>query len=387
MVHLAMHLATEAKLAGPVQFRWMYPIERFLRKLKCYVRNKNHPEGCMAEGYIVEESIIFCSRYLHGVHNPFDKLERNGDRDSIGSGKKVSVFNQNGYPLTMDKNRSLEDLERTQAHIYILNNCEEVQPFIREYETSSKNEDFAEWFKNHASQLCTNKDVQSRAELLSLARGPLYGVDRFNGYVINGFRFHTQKHETRKAKQNSGILLKGLMGSKVVDYYGVLTEIIELQYLGGNRVVMFKCEWWDVENIDRGVKVDKYGFVSVNTSRKLVTNEPFVLASQVEQVFYAQDGSNPNWIVVLKGQSQSSFDHFSEDSVDEQSYEQEEAFQQEKSATNYPIHNLVQGNELDDWEENDEAHDDSDDNSSHSENSADEGQSSGESEDNDDFLL
>ncbi|CAI0389395.1 unnamed protein product [Linum tenue] len=177
------------------------------------------------------------------------------------------------------------------------------------------------------------------------------------------------------------------MGSKVVDYYGVLTEIIELQYLGGNRVVMFKCEWWDVENIDRGVKVDKYGFVSVNTSRKLVTNEPFVLASQVEQVFYAQDGSNPNWIVVLKGQSQSSFDHFSEDSVDEQSYEQEEAFQQEKSATNYPIHNLVQGNELDDWEENDEAHDDSDDNSNHSENSADEGQSSGESEDNDDFLL
>ena len=30
MVHLAVHLAQEALLAGPVQYRWMYPIERFL---------------------------------------------------------------------------------------------------------------------------------------------------------------------------------------------------------------------------------------------------------------------------------------------------------------------------------------------------------------------
>ncbi|GLU11621.1 hypothetical protein SLE2022_283550 [Rubroshorea leprosula] len=29
MVHLAIHLANEAKLGGPVNFRWMYPIERY----------------------------------------------------------------------------------------------------------------------------------------------------------------------------------------------------------------------------------------------------------------------------------------------------------------------------------------------------------------------
>ena len=28
MVHLVMHLASEAKLAGPVHYHWMYPIER-----------------------------------------------------------------------------------------------------------------------------------------------------------------------------------------------------------------------------------------------------------------------------------------------------------------------------------------------------------------------
>ena len=30
MVHLAIHLPREAKLGGPVQYRWMYPIERYV---------------------------------------------------------------------------------------------------------------------------------------------------------------------------------------------------------------------------------------------------------------------------------------------------------------------------------------------------------------------
>ena len=30
MVHLSIHLPDEAKFAGPIQYRWMYPIERYL---------------------------------------------------------------------------------------------------------------------------------------------------------------------------------------------------------------------------------------------------------------------------------------------------------------------------------------------------------------------
>ncbi|KAM3320213.1 hypothetical protein P3S67_007413 [Capsicum chacoense] len=44
MVHLEIHLANKAKLGGPVQFRWMYFIEIFLRTLKGYVRNKSVQE-------------------------------------------------------------------------------------------------------------------------------------------------------------------------------------------------------------------------------------------------------------------------------------------------------------------------------------------------------
>lgn len=33
MVHLAIHLPREVKLGGPVHYRWMYPIERYVKVL------------------------------------------------------------------------------------------------------------------------------------------------------------------------------------------------------------------------------------------------------------------------------------------------------------------------------------------------------------------
>ena len=60
MMHLPVHLAKEAKLGGPLCYRWMYPIERYLRMLKGYVRNKAHSEGSIADRYI-SECMIFCT--------------------------------------------------------------------------------------------------------------------------------------------------------------------------------------------------------------------------------------------------------------------------------------------------------------------------------------
>jgi len=48
MVHLVVHLVEDAKLGGPVQYRWMYPIEKYLGKLKSYVRNKAQAKGSIA---------------------------------------------------------------------------------------------------------------------------------------------------------------------------------------------------------------------------------------------------------------------------------------------------------------------------------------------------
>ncbi|KAK1373571.1 hypothetical protein POM88_029764 [Heracleum sosnowskyi] len=65
MIHLLVHLCKEIELGGPAHLRCMWPIERYLCKLKSYVRNNSKPEGSIAEGYLAEECLTFCSRFLN----------------------------------------------------------------------------------------------------------------------------------------------------------------------------------------------------------------------------------------------------------------------------------------------------------------------------------
>ena len=67
MIHLTVHIVKEVRLCGPVYFRWMYPFEKFMKVLKGYVWNHNHPKGCIVECYIAEEAIKFCTKYLSNV--------------------------------------------------------------------------------------------------------------------------------------------------------------------------------------------------------------------------------------------------------------------------------------------------------------------------------
>ncbi|KAL6289116.1 hypothetical protein ACE6H2_006626 [Prunus campanulata] len=67
MVHLVVHLVREVRLCGPVYFRWMYPFERYMKVLKGYVQNRTHPEGCIAERYIAEEAVEFCTEHLSDI--------------------------------------------------------------------------------------------------------------------------------------------------------------------------------------------------------------------------------------------------------------------------------------------------------------------------------
>lgn len=79
MVHLAVHLPDEALLRGPVQYGWMYPIERPMGTLKGYVRNRARPKGSIAEAYIANEALTFCSRYMEDVVTRFNRDDDKGE--------------------------------------------------------------------------------------------------------------------------------------------------------------------------------------------------------------------------------------------------------------------------------------------------------------------
>ena len=163
MVHLMVHLPHEAKLAGPVRYRWMYPFERyiliisfiiiiillcnimcafkhiylfeiFIRRhlgtLKRYVRNKARPEGSIAEVYTVNEALTFCSMYLIGIETRFNRDERNEDRFERRVQGCLSIFSQQARLLGSQQHLQCSKEDLAKAHWYIMNNCPELRPYL-----------------------------------------------------------------------------------------------------------------------------------------------------------------------------------------------------------------------------------------------------------------
>ncbi|MCL7031177.1 hypothetical protein MKW94_016404 [Papaver nudicaule] len=115
MVHLLIHLASEARIGGPVQYRWMYPIERYLYTLKKFVRNKTYPEGSIAEGYLADECVTFLARWLKDVESRTNRPLRYVDDTPIGNPVR--------FPLSVEQEKKLHD--------YILFNDSDVDTYIQ----------------------------------------------------------------------------------------------------------------------------------------------------------------------------------------------------------------------------------------------------------------
>ena len=135
-----------------------------------------------------------------------------------------------------------------------------------------------------------------------MANGPQVTIARLSGCTINGHRFHTNDRATRRKSQNSGVVVEAEHKGKMIDFYGVVTDILELKYAARCVVLIFKCDWWDIGS-KRGINIDEFGFVSVNVSRRWYRDQPFVLATQVQQVFYVNDLKlGKDWRVVQRTQ-------------------------------------------------------------------------------------
>ena len=86
-------------------------------------------------------------------------------------------------------------------------------------------------------------DVDEREKLLEkviwLAWYPDNELKQFKRYILNGLKFRTKDYEANRKTQNSGVSV-AIEGG--ITYYGVLTDIIELNYSKKLQYVLFKCE-------------------------------------------------------------------------------------------------------------------------------------------------
>ena len=85
-------------------------------------------------------------------------------------------------------------------------------------------------------------------ELYSLASGLDRRVSLCHSCVVNGIRFHTKDRDDQHTTQNSGVLVSGDHYEDMIDFYGVLLNVVMLDYIFNNQVVLFKCEWFDIDH-------------------------------------------------------------------------------------------------------------------------------------------
>jgi len=306
MVHLVVHLVREIRLCGPIYLRWMYPVERYMKILKGYVKNLYRPEASIVQKYIAEESIEFCSDYL-------GKAKPVGLPESRHAGRYDGVRTHGVHVRSMGREEVLK------AHFYILNNVDEVQPYLEHHKKILKdnnprmterlllkehNKTFMKWFQE---QIVGDNTVSDT--LKWLARGPNFDIVCSTGFDINNYSFYVKSLDDKSTVQNSGVMLfaNAMHFSKVNDknpilastpYYGVIDEIWEVDY-NKFTVPVFKCQWVNRNAIQK----DEMGFTLVDLNRLAYTDEPFIMASQAIQVFYVKDPSNEQLSVVLQGKS------------------------------------------------------------------------------------
>ena len=106
-----------------------------------------------------------------------------------------------------------------------------------------------------------------------LAKGPNFNVNKYSGYAINDYQFHTTSRDESKTTQCSGVSLVAhamqIASAKdsspvygAVTYFGRIKEIWDLDYRMFT-IPVFMYDWVDI----RHVKKDDFGFTVDNFYR------------------------------------------------------------------------------------------------------------------------
>ena len=109
---------------------------RYLGKLRKYVKNKAQPEGSIANAYIRTETAMFCSYFFDDdVSTKANRTARNADTFEVQGDHEATldVFRVSGRPYGESWQFWMSDREYKAAHAYVLQNCSQVEPFLAKF--------------------------------------------------------------------------------------------------------------------------------------------------------------------------------------------------------------------------------------------------------------
>lgn len=136
--------------------------------------------------------------------------------------------------------------------------------------------------------------------IYSLSHSPNHQIRVLNTCSINGFHFRTKHVEKHLTTQNSGVLVKG----DDMEWYRVINRIIMLDFANEKEVTLFDYDWFyflaPPRCQSRGYSKDQYGIIDIDTTRTHYADEPYIMATQAEQVCYLKSAKKANWCSVLR---------------------------------------------------------------------------------------
>ncbi|XP_035540218.1 uncharacterized protein LOC118344206 [Juglans regia] len=276
---------------------------------------------------------------LGDIEMKFTRMDRNIDGGEAENIDRFKIFNQKVRVMGVASNLKLSNKLLKEAIWEHYEKCKVHSPMSI---NRTHQIEFPTWFRKHVHDQRGTNSLDVTADLYALACDPEPKVASYAACIINGKRFHTKQRELQTRTQNSGVLVTGDESTNNVDFYSVINDIVELRYMGWRRVYLFMCDWFDVGDPRRGIRVDNH-MTSINMDMTWYKDEPFVLACQASQCFYIRDiRAKGRWFMVQKYTNRDVYDippvpRVLED-IDGESSD-DDAYQENESSYDYaPLH-------------------------------------------------
>ncbi|GKB75729.1 proton-dependent oligopeptide transporter family protein [Tanacetum coccineum] len=201
---------------------------------------KDKSEGSIAEGYVAEEALTFCSHYFRDVTMKFNHPNRNVDCPPPTC--QFQVFKSLCKSIGLQSVIRIDHQELKKVIWYVLHNSPKIDTYRAKFKCEFPEKRIPRLIRQ--CHVDNDPGVSESSKLFALAYGPSHTPISVNSCVVNGVRFVVHNRDELRTTQNSGICSPGPDGEM---YYGQLEQILEFSYLSF-KTMLFRVKWFDTSN-------------------------------------------------------------------------------------------------------------------------------------------